>query len=233
MDAPIAGNTNWVLNGMVVSPQSKLSPTFASITADGGAIQAINLRFTGDAVVDSGTTVTPYQNIPLSSGFFGGGGLVPNAGSSMILNAKGSLFIEAGTGGGNPFFQFPGGLAFLGGPLVQIDAPVYNAFTTNAVPFQGVWVQVTGGPSAVINALSYFATNGNAWVNFNQMPSTAGPFTGPTVYQIESTGTPIPTLFGFVNVTASALHQNSYLSAILGNPVNTCPVSICGWGPPL
>jgi hypothetical protein len=151
----------------------------------------------------------------------------------MILNAAGSLFIEAGTGGGNPFFQFPGGLAFLGGPLVQIDAPVYNAFTTTAVPFQGVWVQVTGGAGAVINALSYFATNGNAWVNFNQQPSTAGPFTGPTVYQIESVGTPIPTLFGFVDVTASALHQNKYTSAILNNPINTCPVSICGWGPPL
>jgi hypothetical protein len=225
-NGPIAGNTNWILNGMVVQPITPLLPIFASIWADGGSQQAINLRFLGDARVDSWNTFTPFINVPLTTGSFPAGGLIGNAGSSIILNATGALFLAPGYAGA---FQFPGGIAALAGTLLDIETPVYSATTTVGLPFSGFWGQV--GTGGVINATSYFAVNGNAWVNFNVHPSTAPANGGPTVYAITSSGSPVPNLFGFVDVTASALHQNVYTAAILGVPVNTCPVSICNWVP--
>src|SRR5207249_317678 len=118
--------------------------------------------FTGDAQVDSGRTTTPFSNIPLSTGAQGGGGLQANGGSQLILQAAGNLDVVApnreevvGLNEGppppppQPFFQFPGGAVFKAGGTLTFFVPVYNAWTTVAVPFQGIFAE-----APVINALS-------------------------------------------------------------------------------
>ena len=51
--------------------------------------------------------------------------------------------------------------------VLTVANPVMNAWTTAAIPYQGVFFE-----AKTINALSYVATNGNSWVNDNVMPTS-------------------------------------------------------------
>ena len=227
-NAPIAGNTNWLLNQMQVASLTPSIPMALSLSAVGAAFQAINVGITGEAFVDSGLTVTPFFNIPLSTGVLGGGGLIGNGGSQLIINASSNLTIVgnsgaqfgAGTPGGpgfntGVFYEFPGGSVFKsGGTLTQL-APVYNAWTTVAQPFQGIFFE-----APIINALAYTATNGNSWTNYSVLPLTGV----PVVYQInQNPPTGLALGFGFLP-NPLAPHLNTYSKLLTGTPVNTCPI---------
>jgi filamentous hemagglutinin family protein len=204
VNAPIAGNTNWLNNAMVVKALDVTAPINASITANGAGFQAINLKFDGNAVVDSGDTYTPFIGVGLTTGTYPAGSLIGNGGSQMILNATGNMDVVSGHYRG---FQFPGGLVFKAGGLLSVMGPVYNAWTTVAQPYQGVFFE-----APTINALSFIATNGNSWANWSTRPTTGV----PTIYQINQ---PTATTFNFVP-SPSAAHQNTYSSLIMGGPVN-------------
>ena len=210
INAPIAGNTNWLDNGLTVAPLDPLDPVWVSVSATGGGFQAINLGVTGNMVADSGTTTTPFIGVPLTTGGFPAGGLQGNVGSSMILQASGSLTL-VGMPTGSPFapplaFQFPGGLAFKAGTTLMTTTPVYNAWTTVAIPFQGQWYEA---PSIIIG--SFLATSGNTWTNFSTAPVSGF----PTTYQIREIN---PSSFGFA-LAPEAVHKNTYSAAIMGGPI--------------
>jgi filamentous hemagglutinin family protein len=225
INAPIAGNTNWLDNAMVIAPLFTAAPVDISMSAIGGGFQAINLKIDGNATIDSGATVTPFLDVGLTTGTQYAGGLIPNGGSQLIVNATGNLDVYAGNSfvpppppplenefvspavTGPAAFQFPGGVAFKAGGTLTVHAPVYNAWTTAALPFQGAFFEA---PTIVM--LGYLATNGNSWGNWSTMPTTGT----PTVYQINQLA---PTTFGFVN-NPDAVHKNTYSSLILGGP--TC-----------
>ena len=221
VNAPIAGNTNWLKNDMVVAPLTPNGGINAIVSAEGASFQAINLNFKGDFVnLDSGDTMTPFETVGLTSGIFPAGGLQGNQGSQMILQAERNMYVNGGNnpgGASGSFFQFPGGVVFKAGETLTVFNPVYNAWTTTPAPFQGIFLE-----APVINALSYFATNMNSWVNFSTLP-TGAPSSGPilSVYTIRQ----LPSLisFNFV-IDPQAPHINSYSSEILGGPVNTCPI---------
>jgi hypothetical protein len=210
INAPIAGNTNWLDNALVIEPLFTVAPVDISLSAVGGGFQAINLKVTGNAEIDSGDTITPFTGIGLTSGTQYAGGLIPNGGSQLIVNATGNLDVWDGF---NPSkapvdaFEFPGGVAFTAGGTLTVHAPVYNAWTTNALPFQGAFFEA---PTIVM--LGYLATNGNSWGNWSTMPTSGS----PTVYQINQLA---PTTFGFIN-NPDAVHKNTYSSLIMGGP--TC-----------
>ena len=101
-----------------------------------------------------------------------------------------------------------------GGTLTQLT-PVYNAWTTVAQPFQGIFFE-----APIINALAYTATNGNSWTNYSVLPLTGV----PVVYQITQTPpTGIALGFGFLP-SPLAPHLNTYSKLLTGTPVNTCPI---------
>ena len=203
MNAPIAGNTNWLLNSMQVAALDPTLPITASISAVGAGAQFINVGFTGNLIVDSGATATPFSGIGLTTGFFPAGGLIGNGGSQMILNASGSMDIVADSGAqfatwaggpgfnGNGFFEFPGGTVFKSvDPLTQF-VPVYNAWTTVAQAYQGQFYE----SDSSIFVLSYSATNGNSWGNYNRMPVGGT----PSIYQIaQDPPTGVANRFGFL-----------------------------------
>ena len=247
-NAPIAGNTNWLLNQIQIASLTPTTPMGISMSAVGAGFQAVNIGVTGDAMIDSGLTTTPFIGIPLTTGFFPAGGLIGNGGSQLIVNATGNLSIVGNAGAENrgrvcgpafscedrpqtgpaqvlpvtlTSFQFPGGSTFKSGNLLSQFVPVYNAWTTIAQPFQGIFYE-----APTIFAFSFDAVNGNSWVNFSTMPLNGA----PTVYQIQQNTVPpaLPSAFGFVPAP-QAVHQNVYSALITGTPVNTCPVSICGW----
>ena len=130
MNAPIAGNTNWLLNSMQVAALDPTLPITASISAVGAGAQFINVGFTGNLIVDSGATATPFSGIGLTTGFFPAGGLIGNGGSQMILNASGSMDIVADSGaqvrhlGGRTWLQRERFLRVPGRDGVQVGRPV-------------------------------------------------------------------------------------------------------------
>ena len=220
VNAPIAGNTNWLNNAMVVAPQTPGGFIDATISAEGASFQAINLKFMGDGVdLWSGDTATPFEAVGLTTGTGAAGGLQGNAGSQMILQAEHNMFVHGGNNPGGTagsFFQFPGGLVFKAGDSLTVLNPVYNAWTTVSQAFQGVFLE-----APVINTLSYFATNGNSWVNWSTLPTGHPPNTPiNSVYQITQ---PTPATFNFV-INPLAPHKNTYSSEIAGGPINTCPI---------
>ena len=207
-NAPIMGNTNWLTNQVQVAALDPLSQVNVTISAVGAGFQAVNVGITGNASVNSGYTYTPFNAVGLTTGTTPAGGLIGNGGSQLIVNASGTLDIWDGFI--SSFFEFPGGIAFKAGGVLTQNVPVYNAWTLQALPYQGVFFE-----APTINALSYIATNGNSWANWSIKP-VAG---APTIYQIKQ---PAPTTFGFV-ATPSAAHLNTYSLLITGTPVNTCP----------
>jgi filamentous hemagglutinin family protein len=232
LNGPIAGNTNWLKNQMQFAPLTPNMPQSWSLSAVGGHFQAVNIGVTGDANFDSGITITPFFTIGLSSGALGGGIPIGNGGSQLILNTSGDLGLVSNSGaqgtfggpgfvggGGNPFFQFPGGAAIKSSTSVTQFLPFYNAWTTVAQAYQGVFFE-----SPVLNLFSYVATNGNSWLNLSSTPTNGI----PTVYQIQPillAPNPVPIGFGFV-INPLAPHYNTYSSVIVGGPVNNCPIGL-------
>ena len=209
INAPVAGNTNWLLNSMDVVPWYTLGPVHVHVTANGGGFQAVNLRVLGDAIVDSGATRTPYIGVPLTTGGLPAGGAQGNLGSQLILQAEGYLqVIGAPTGsllGPPQAFQWPGGAVFRAGTTLQTFTPVYNAWTTTSPPFGGLFFEA---PYLALGG--YLATSGTAWANFSAPPVTGD----PTVYQIRQTA---PNAFGFAATTAFV--HNAYSNTVTGGAV--------------
>jgi len=206
MNAPIAGNTNWLLNSMDIAPLFTLAPVVVSVSAVGGTFQAVNLQVLGDMLANSGTTTTPFIGVPLTTGGFPAGGLQGNLGSQLILQSTGymqvlgsptlSLF-------GPPLaFQWPGGAVFKAGTTLQTFAPIYNAWSTNSPPYGGLFFE-----APVISLWSYLAVSGTAWANFSSQPVTGD----PNVYQIRKLS---DTAFGFE--ATSAFVKNAYSNSVTG-----------------
>jgi hypothetical protein len=219
VNAPVAGNTNWLLNQLQVEAIDPNLPIDFTFTARGAGQQFWNVGFTGDVWVSSGDTYTPFEAVGLTTGTTNAGGLIGNGGSQMILNASGNMDVYGGSNpGGTPgsFFQFPGGLVLKAGSVLTTHDPIYNAWTTEAQSYQGVFFE-----APVINNFGYIATNGNSWANWNVQPTTPVPL----IYQITQ---PLPTTLAF-HLAGDAAHKNTYSLLITGTPVNTCPVSVCGW----
>ncbi len=219
-NAPIAGVTDWPKNALGVTPYNPGDLMFFDISAVGGGFQAINVKFNGDVVVTSGATQTPFQLVGLTSSILVPPGLTANGGSQMILAATGNMDIN-GTAGPlwplAPFaFQFPGGLAFIAGGYISQNAPVYNAWTEVAQPYQGIFYQ-----APTIIASSYNATNANSWVNYSSYPVT-----GPSqAFVISQTA---PGLYQFVNYP-DAIHNNTYTRVINGGAFCTTPNPAAPW----
>ena len=213
MNGPIDGNTNWTLNQMQIAPFSNVVPILFSFSAVGGGFQAINIGFTGDAFVSSGLTRTPFDTVGFVASTLLPPPLVANGGSSLILQATGNLDV---IGNGAPFlfapnaFEFPGGVVLIAGGTLTSQVPIYNAWTTNAMEFQGIFKE-----GATIVDGSYNATNTNSWVNYSTYPTT-GP--GNSYRIVQS----LPGLFQFV-LDPLIVHHNAYTSVVVGGPTDFCP----------
>ena len=68
LNAPIAGNSDWLQNQLQINPLDPTIPVAMSLSAMGAGPQFINLGSTGDVWVDSGLTVTPFFAVGLTSG---------------------------------------------------------------------------------------------------------------------------------------------------------------------
>ena len=229
LNAPIAGNSDWLQNGMQIDAQDPTVPLAMSLSAMGAGPQYINIASKADVFVDSGLTVTPFFNVGLTSGTaFPVGPLVGNGGSSLIINATGALNVVSSSGaqgstgwiggpgfhtglGGNAFFEFPGGVAMKSGDLLTQFIPMYNAWTETALPFQGFWFE-----APKIDLLAYFATQGNARVNVSSAPLGGM----PNIYVINRVS---PDSFGF-DIKFDRGFFNTYSKAITGTPINNCPI---------
>jgi hypothetical protein len=223
INAPITGNTNWLLNQMQVKALNTGSPIFASLSAVGGGFQSINLGFTGDLIVDSGATGTPFSIVGFNTPLLFPPPLVANGGSQLILHATGNIDINGTTGPLWPFspvsFQFPGGVVFKSDTgYISLNAPLYNAWTLNAQPFQGVFFE-----APTIIAGSYVATNPNSWVNYSTYPVT-----GPSNTYVISQ--PTPGGFQFVQFQ-DAVHYNVYSLEVTGGAPCTVPNPAAPWPP--
>lgn len=209
INAPIAGNSNWLLNSLDIAPLAPLAPVFVSVTAEGGGFQAVNLRVLGNQVFDTGSTQTPFVGVPLTSGGFPSGGMQGNLGSQLIIQADGSLTI-VGTPTGSltgPLIaaQWPGGASFIAGTTLQLRTPFYNAWSVESPPFGGsFWT------APVIALNGYIATSGTAWANFSTKPVTGD----PTMYQIRKLDS---AAFGFA--AATAFVKNDYVDTVVGGAV--------------
>jgi hypothetical protein len=228
LNAPIAGNSDWLQNGMQIDAQDPTVPLAMSLSAMGAGPQFINIASKADVFVDSGLTVTPFFAVGLTSGTaFPVGPLVGNGGSSLILNATGALNVVSSSGaqgstwvggpgfhtgpGGNAFFEFPGGVAMKSGDLLTQFVPMYNAWTEVAQPYQGFWFE-----APKIDLLAYFATQGNARVNVSSAPLGGM----PNIYVINRVS---PDSFGF-DIKFDRGFFNTYSKAITGTPINHCPI---------
>jgi filamentous hemagglutinin family protein len=229
LNAPIAGNSDWLQNGMQIDALDPTVPLAMSLSAMGAGPQYINIASKADVFVDSGLTVTPFFAVGLTSGTaFPVGPLVGNGGSSLILNATGALNVVSNSGaqgstgwiggpgfhtgmGGNAFFEFPGGVAMKSGDLLTTFVPMYNAWTETALPYQGFWFE-----APKIDLLSYFATQGNARVNVSTAPLGGM----PNIYVINRVS---PDSFGF-DIKFDRGFFNTYSKAITGTPINNCPI---------
>lgn len=214
MNAPIAGNTNWLNNAITAAPFVSSNPLSLSISAIGAARQSINVKVNGSSIVDSGTTTTTWgPGTPITSGFLSSGSLVGNGGSQIILNSTGNM-----TTNGN--FVFPGGVTLKAGGLLDVAGGVYNAWTPVAQAYQGVFFEA---PTIVASGL--VLTNGTSWVNFSTRP-TGGV---PSIYQLQpSTNTTNGNGFTANSYNAvyapGAAHLNTYSSLITGGAVNAAPL---------
>ncbi|HVO90217.1 MAG TPA: hypothetical protein VMV45_16895, partial [Casimicrobiaceae bacterium] len=207
-----------------------------TITARGAGTQAVNLNITGDATVTSGDTVVDTIS---PTNLFGFGCFntplcnytkEPNAGSSLIVQASGTLTIGPNnypnalniSGGGGPpdavsadafasssvsgmsasnGFLFPGALAFITPGTLNINTIVDNAYDQTVAPFQGQWYQ-----GSTINAVLPFYTNGNARINFSVLPN--GSPIPPAVFTAQLT----TDLFGFRHLIPVLTPHSAFLN---------------------
>ena len=99
-------------------------------------------------------------------------------------------------------FEFPGGVVLIAGGTLTSQVPIYNAWTTNAMEFQGIFKE-----GATIVDGSYNATNTNSWVNYSTYP-----LTGPgNSYRIVQS---LPGLYQFV-LDPTIVHKNAYSSVVV------------------
>jgi hypothetical protein len=206
MNAPISGNTNWLLNSMDIAPLITLAPVVVSVTANGATFQAVNLQVLGDMIANSGATTTPFIGVPLTSGGLPAGGLQGNLGSQLILQSTGYMQV-LGSPTGTLFgpllaFQWPGGAAFKAGTTLQTFTPIYNAWSTASPPYGGLFFE-----APYITLGGYLAVSGTAWANFSTQPVTGD----PTVYQIRKLS---DTAFGFE--ATDAYVKNAYSNSVTG-----------------
>jgi hypothetical protein len=211
VNSPIAGSTNWLQNSMWIEAQAPGNPVFLDYSAVGGGFQALNFGVTGDAIVTSGSTLTPFALVGLSQGVIIPPFLVANGGSQLIIQATGNMDVVGPVpipgllpGG----LQFPGGVVLKADGYLSVNTPIFNAWTATAQPWQGVFLE-----SPQIIAGSYFAVNGNSWVNYSSVPVT-----GPgTTYRITN---PSPGQYAFV-LAPEAVHHNTYSRVVVGGVICT------------
>ncbi len=225
-NAPWGSNTNWVTNAMQVDPLVPSLPVMESWSLVGAGAQYINTATKGDVWVDSGITITPFQGTT-GIGGEGWGTPIGNGGSSVINQATGSMQVMSASGAqsgwtggpgylglfGNAAFSIPGGIALVAGNTLSQFLPIWNAWTVLAVPYQGVWLQ-----APTIYALGYYAIDGNARVNFSTPPVNGVPL----VYKLIH---PNAIDYAFEQVTDRAF-INTYTAAIVGGPINNCPIGL-------
>lgn len=208
---------NPLSNGFNLVAASSTSPMTVAWTLNGNSAQAVNLNITGDANLTGSNATALLVN---QSGGAVGAQVVPNAGSSLLVQASGIINLAGGSNGGVPGFTFPGGVAFVSKTGITQNAALYNGWSMNPVAFQGVFFDA---PSITINGSIY--TNANSYVNFSVAPNVL-----PSVYQVSQnqyTGD-----FSYTP-TSVAIHQNSYTTiantaATGGNwvaKVNTTPIT--------
>jgi filamentous hemagglutinin family protein len=227
-------SNDFLLNGLHITTVG--GDPVVTITARGPGPQAVNLNITGDVTVTSGDTVSDTINA--------GGGYLgcfntplcnyvtePNAGSSLIAQASGTLTIGPNnyptalnmqqqevppadvtalqiTLGPVPSgvsnsngFLFPGALAFITPGTLNVNTTVDNAYGGTVAPFQGQWYQGT-----TINALQPLYTNGNARINFSVHPN------GSPVLPSVFTATVTHDLFGFSHLKPTLNPDATFLN---------------------
>jgi hypothetical protein len=214
VNSPIEGNTNWLLNDLGIAPITPGFPVQLDISAIGGGFQAINLSVDGDVGLTSGLTTTPFSTVGLTGSVLLPPPLIANGGSQLIVQATGDMDVW-GTAGPlwplAPFaFQFPGGIVLKALGYLSVNTPIYNAWTTVAQPWQGIFLE-----SDFIIDGGYKALNGNSWVNYSSAPVTGA----ATAYQITN---PAPGVFGFV-ISPEAVHNNTYSRVVVGGAICTQP----------
>jgi hypothetical protein len=245
LNAPVAGNSDWLLNGLQIDALDVNAPVALSISAVAAGPQYVNLAVKGDAWLDSGVTFTPFEGVGLTTGTFPLFGLIGNGGSSLIVNATGALNVLGSSGaqeaipgwlpmsnpvgrgpgyatafvtGGsfNFYFEWPGAIALKSGSTLTTFVPMLNAWTLIANPFQGQWYE-----APVIDLLAFIATSGNTRANFNTVPISGL----PNFYRITQLS---PISFGFVQAL-DGFFLNTYSKAINGAPINNCayPIPPC------
>ncbi|MFO1322763.1 MAG: hypothetical protein U1F15_01750 [Burkholderiales bacterium] len=222
VNSPITGNTNWLNNQMQIKAMNTGAPVFVDFSAVGGGFQSINLGVTGDVILTSGATGTPFSIVGFATPLIFVPPLVANGGSQLIVNASGNMDVNGVAGPGFPLspvsFQFPGGVALKAGGYLSLNTPLYNAWTLTPAAFQGVFFE-----APTIIAGGFVATNPGSWVNYSTYPVT-----GPSnTYSITQ---PLPTAFQFVS-TPSAIHNNTYSRVVLGLPFCTTPNPPSPWAP--
>ena len=209
---------NPLSNGFNLAAASTTSPMAVAWTLDGNSAQAVNLNIAGAANLTGGNATGLLVN--QGSGTTVGAQVVPNAGSSLLVQASGIINLAGGSNGGVAGFTFPGGVAFVSKTGITQNAALYNGWSMNPVAFQGVFFDA---PSISVNGSIY--TNANSYVNFSVAPNVL-----PSIYQVSQnqyTGN-----FSYTP-TSVAIHQNSYTTiantaATGGNwvaQVNTTPIT--------
>ncbi|MFO1322767.1 MAG: hypothetical protein U1F15_01770 [Burkholderiales bacterium] len=222
VNSPITGNTNWLTNQMQIKAMNAGSPVFVDFSAVGGGFQTINLGVTGDVILTSGATGTPFSIVGFATPLIFVPPLVANGGSQLIVNASGNMDVNGVAGPGFPLapvsFQFPGGVALKAGGYLSLNTPLYNAWTLSPAPYQGVFFE-----APTIIASGYVATNPGSWVNYSSYPVT-GPSNTYSINQVA------PTLFQFVS-TPEAIHNNTFSLKAIGQPFCTTPNPPSPWAP--
>ncbi len=209
--------SDYLKNGFnLAQPSGDSNPMYITFTADGPTAQAINLNIKGDASISSGDTINGRAAGIAAGTGISLGSYVPaaNAGSSLLVQASGNLTITSGSGGGDVsrapnVFNFPGGVAFVAGKSLNVNAVVDNAWSgTGATPFQG---QYYDAPTINVNAAAFYTSHNN-WVNFSVMPTTLSG-TLPQVYNAQLNPNNVGG-YALVPVMSNNIYQNSYTTLI-------------------
>lgn len=212
----LKGSVNNITTGQILANGFQLNAPSGgsmaiSVNANGAASQGFNVKVNGNASIDSGSTVAVQTQEPAKNNTYTQYLIPANANSNLVVQASGSLTVNAGTGAdnynlssGTQLFQWPG-LVYLqanGGQLTA-NTSIANAYAAQATAGRaGVFLVAknitdnypiyTNGNAGVVFAAPYdAATNTYAYASsINGIdPSKANPGL-PTVYF----ATPNPTV---------------------------------------